>query len=160
MLNYEFKNPDKLPDWLRDYPVTLTQFIVYLYANKGDFMLVFMTEDVLTALVGTLFPTVTNSGTPSREDSGDAADGAVPAGKDDRDCVNDGRSRCAFSVEKAATKSDDTLSQHPARRNVINFMRTMIVDSLSLQPTQKSSPVLDLLLDAQPENTTHAQQCR
>ena len=55
---------------------------------------------------------------------------------------------------------DDSLSKHPARRNVINFMRTMIVDSLSLQPTQKSSPVLDLLLDAQPENTTHAQQCR
>ena len=77
MLNYELKNPDKLPEWLREYPVTLTQFIVYLYANKGDFMLVFMTEEVLTALVGTLFPTITTSGTPTRENSDDA-DGDGP----------------------------------------------------------------------------------
>ena len=33
MLNYETKNPDKLPDWLKEYPVTLTQFLFYLYHN-------------------------------------------------------------------------------------------------------------------------------
>ncbi len=55
---------------------------------------------------------------------------------------------------------EDALSKHPARRNVLNFMRVIIVDSLSLQVSQKTSPVIDLILDAQPENTTHAQQCR
>ncbi len=69
MLNYETKGEEKSPEWLREYPVTLTQFIVYLYHNAGDFMPVFMTEDVLTALVGTLFPSVVLSSKSSPVDS-------------------------------------------------------------------------------------------
>lgn len=71
MLNYETKNPDKLPSWLKDYPVTLTQFLFYLYHNVADFMPVFMTEDVLTSLVGTMFPMITASSgsTPSQSQS-------------------------------------------------------------------------------------------
>ncbi len=61
MLNYETKDSEKLPSWLKEYPVTLIQFIIYLYHNAGDFMPVFMTEDVLTALVGTLFPSIISS---------------------------------------------------------------------------------------------------
>ncbi len=61
MLNYEARDAEKLPTWTREYPVTLIQFIVYLYHNAGDFMPVFMTEEVLTALVGTLFPSVISS---------------------------------------------------------------------------------------------------
>ncbi len=52
------------------------------------------------------------------------------------------------------------MSSHPAKRNLMTFMRSMIVDSLSLPPSQKNSPVIDLLLNAKPESTTHAQQCR
>jgi hypothetical protein len=33
MLNCETKNADRLPDWLKEYPVTLTQFLFYLYHN-------------------------------------------------------------------------------------------------------------------------------
>lgn len=55
---------------------------------------------------------------------------------------------------------DDTLTNHPAKRNVMNFMRVLIVDALSLPASPKTQPVIDLLIDAQPENTTHAQQCR
>ena len=54
----------------------------------------------------------------------------------------------------------DSLTSHPAKRNVMNFMRVLIVDSLSLEVSQKKSPVIDMLLDAQPELSTHAQQCR
>ena len=61
----EPESPDedsgRLPSWLQDYPVTLTQFLVYLYHNLPDFMATFMTEDVLTALVGTIFPTLSAS---------------------------------------------------------------------------------------------------
>ncbi len=61
MLNSESKQGDKLPTWLTEYPVTLTQILFYLYHNVPDFMPVFMTEEVITALVGTMFPTVTES---------------------------------------------------------------------------------------------------
>ena len=39
-------------------------------------------------------------------------------------------------------------------------MRVLIVDGLSLLSSQKSPPVIDMLIDAQPENSTPAQQCQ
>jgi hypothetical protein len=65
MLNSESKNPVHLPTWLKEYPITLTQILFYLYHNVTEFMPVFMTEEVLTALVGTLFPTVMGSSSPT-----------------------------------------------------------------------------------------------
>jgi hypothetical protein len=73
MLNQEGKSPDSLPEWLRDYPVTIIQFLFFLYHNMADFMPVFMAGDVLGALAGTLFPrqpgseTGSGSSTPSDE---------------------------------------------------------------------------------------------
>ena len=73
MLNQEGKSPDSLPEWLRDYPVTIIQFLFFLYHNMADFMPVFMGGDVLGALAGTLFPrqpgseTGSGSSTPSDE---------------------------------------------------------------------------------------------
>lgn len=49
-------SPDSLPEWLRDYPVTIIQFLFFLYHNVADFMPVFMSGEVLNALAGTLFP--------------------------------------------------------------------------------------------------------
>jgi hypothetical protein len=40
------------------------------------------------------------------------------------------------------------------------FLRVMVVDSLSLPPTPKLPPVIDSILDAQPELSTPAQQNR
>ena len=126
MLNHETKSPEMLPEWLQEYPVTLTQFLFYLYHNVADFMPVFMRCDVLTALAATLFPTTTSASTS-------------PSG--------------------SPLKKDDPLSTHPTRRNVLNFMRVLIVDSLSLQiQGPKSPPIIDLLLDAKPEFTTEAQR--
>ena len=50
-----------LPDWLSDYPMLLIQFLFYLYHNVPDFIPAFMTSEVLTALVGTLFPLCNNN---------------------------------------------------------------------------------------------------
>ena len=50
-----------LPDWLSDYPMLLIQFLFYLYHNVPDFIPAFMTSEVLTALVGTLFPMCNNN---------------------------------------------------------------------------------------------------
>ena len=49
----------------QEYPVTLTQFLFYLYHNVHDFMPVFMGSNVLTALAGTLFPLVAAPSPPT-----------------------------------------------------------------------------------------------
>eukprot|EP00095_Tigriopus_kingsejongensis_P009945 maker-scaffold981_size73921-snap-gene-0.19 protein:Tk09945 transcript:maker-scaffold981_size73921-snap-gene-0.19-mRNA-1 annotation:"low quality protein: wd repeat and fyve domain-containing protein 3" len=141
MLNCETRNPDKLPGWLKEYPVTLTQFLFYLYHHVVDFMPAFMTEEVLAALAGTLFPTLSNIS------PGQSPTQTLPQ---------------PVSDEKPPPSVPDptVMTSHPAKRNVMNFMRVLIVDSLSLEVPQKKSPVIDLLLDAQPEGTSHAQQCR
>ena len=55
---------------------------------------------------------------------------------------------------------DDSLTNHPAKRNVMNFLRVLVVDSLSLVPVPKQAPVIDCLLDTQPEHSSPAQQNR
>ena len=49
-------SPEALPEWLNDYPVTIIQFLFFLYHNLTDFMQVFMSVEVLGALAGSLFP--------------------------------------------------------------------------------------------------------
>ena len=60
MLNYSPDDDVKIPEWMNDYPLTMTQFLFYLYHNLPDNMPAFMNQDVLTALAGTLFPTLEN----------------------------------------------------------------------------------------------------
>ena len=42
--------------WLREYPVTLLQFLLFLYHNHASFMHMCMAQDFLSALAATLFP--------------------------------------------------------------------------------------------------------
>lgn len=62
-----FDSPEVLPEWLNDYPVTIIQFLFFLYRNFTDFMQVFMSAEVLGALAGTLFPKPASS---SQDSSG------------------------------------------------------------------------------------------
>ncbi|OPL20203.1 wd 3 repeat and fyve domain-containing protein, partial [Mytilus galloprovincialis] len=48
------------------------------------------------------------------------------------------------------------LSEHPARKFVVDFLRTIILDSFSQQYSPK--PVLDVVLDASPDNATRQQR--
>ncbi|KAG7173359.1 WD repeat and FYVE domain-containing protein 3-like [Homarus americanus] len=50
------KSTKELPEWLQSYPVTLIQFLRFLYQQNGDFLPVFLSGDVLAALASTLFP--------------------------------------------------------------------------------------------------------
>ena len=161
MLNYETNecHVESLPTWLKEYPVTLTQFFFYLYHNASDFMPVFMTSEVLTALAGTLFPSIDCQEIDDLEDVDKSSSSTSPT-KD----LNKDPSQVMTNIPKpsqlpSTSQEEYNLTNHPAKRNVMQFMRDLIVDSLPLQVTQKSPPVIDLLLDAQPENTTHAQQC-
>ncbi|KAJ4438847.1 hypothetical protein ANN_14800 [Periplaneta americana] len=130
MLNQEGKSPDSLPEWLRDYPVTIIQFLFFLYHNMADFMPVFMGGDVLGALAGTLFP---------RQPGSEAGSGASTPGDEIKDAG---------------------LSSHPARKFVMDFLRVIVVDSLSLPVSGKGPPAIDLVLDASPDTASMAQQTR
>ena len=111
MLNFESKNPDKLPDWLKEYPVTLTQFLFYLYHNVHDFMPVFMSANVLTTLAGTLFPVIAPP-TPV----------ASPVGSPTHQAA-----KITPEMERPELlhlpSVDDSLTNHPAKRNVMNFLK-------------------------------------
>lgn len=67
LMNLFFNSPEVLPAWLNDYPVTIIQFLFFLYRNFTDFMQVFMSAEVLGALAGTLFPKPASS---SQDSSG------------------------------------------------------------------------------------------
>ena len=145
MLNTQQESPDRLPQWLSEYPVTLIQIVCYLYHNVSDFNVVFMTEDVCSALVSTVFPvTLTSSSTSGRSSQ---------ASVEKEDTMSPEESSPVESI-------DDSLSAHPARRHVLQLMRILIVDSLSLEANAKTAPVIDLFLDAKPIHTTKSQQHR
>ena len=55
---------------------------------------------------------------------------------------------------------DELLTSHPAKKNVMNFMRVIIVDSLSLLSSPKNPPVIDLIVDADPPSTNVRQRSR
>lgn len=141
MLNQENKSPDSLPEWLRDYPVTIIQFLFFLYHNMGDIMPVLMSAEVLSALAGTLFPrpVIPSQASTPADEVFTAPDSTI--------------------VIRSPSK-EPTLSNHPARKFVMDFIRVIIVDSLSLPVTAKTTPAIDLVLEASPENATLSQQAR
>ncbi|KAJ9586850.1 hypothetical protein L9F63_019532, partial [Diploptera punctata] len=146
MLNQEGKSPDSLPEWLRDYPVTIIQFLFFLYHNMADFMPVFMGGDVLGALAGTLFP---------RQAGSEVTSGASTPSDEVKTYPGTETAVILRSPSKEAG-----LSSHPARKFVMDFLRVIVVDSLSLPVSGKGPPAIDLVLDASPEAASGGQQTR
>ncbi|CAK9831938.1 WD repeat and FYVE domain-containing protein 3 [Anthophora retusa] len=140
MLNNYSINPESLPDWLTDYPVTIIQFLFFLYHNFTDFMQVFMSAEVLGALAGTLFPKPTSS-------SQDSSGASTPADEQEPVLVR-------------SPSRDVGLINHPAKKFVMDFLRVIVVDSLSLPVSAKSPPAIDLVLEAWPEHASTGQQTR
>ncbi|XP_014604234.1 PREDICTED: WD repeat and FYVE domain-containing protein 3 isoform X1 [Polistes canadensis] len=138
MLNNHSNNPELLPVWLTEYPVTIIQFLFFLYHNFTDFMQVFMSADVLGALAGTLFPKPPSS-------SQDSSGASTPADEQQPVLVR-------------SPSKDIGLTNHPAKKFVMDFLRVIIVDSLSLPVTVKSPPAIDLVLEAWPEHASVGQQ--
>ncbi|XP_043271793.1 WD repeat and FYVE domain-containing protein 3 isoform X2 [Venturia canescens] len=139
MLNTHANNPDALADWLNNYPVTIIQFLFFLYHNFTDFMQVFMSAEVLGALAGSLFPKPASG-------SQDSSGASTPADEE--------------PVLVRSPSKDIGLTNHPARKFVMDFLRVIVVDSLSLPVTAKSPPAIDLVLDAWPEHASTSQQTR
>lgn len=130
-----------LPEWLKNHPISIVQVLFQLYHNMPDFMPIFMSAEVLTALATVLFPFF-NITSESAESSGSS----TPAEETDTMLI------------MPRSPAEEPLTTHPARQFVIDFIRVIVVDSLSLSVTGKTSPVIDLVLDAYPENSTVSQQ--
>lgn len=132
-----------LPDWLKNHPISIIQVLFQLYHNMPDFMPVFMSAEVLGALASVLFPPPS-----SLSESGDSSGASTPAAEE---------TDCLILIPKTPIE-DEVLTIHPARQFIIDFIRVIVVDSLSLSFSGKGSPVIDLVLDAYPENSNSMQQ--
>lgn len=52
------------------------------------------------------------------------------------------------------------LSSHPARKFVMDFLRVIVVDSLSLPVSGKGPPAIDLVLESSPDTASVSQHTR
>lgn len=95
-----------------------------------EFMPIFMSAEALGALAGVLFP-LTLTATESAESSG----ASTPLGEETENMI---------VLPKTPTE-DGSLTSHPVRQFIIDFIRVIAVDSLSLSVTGKASPVIDLV---------------
>ncbi|XP_059046581.1 WD repeat and FYVE domain-containing protein 3 [Achroia grisella] len=164
---------DPQPDWLADHPVAIVQVLFSLYNTLPDFVTIMMTSEVLTALASTLFPpnTPDDIQMPICE-SGESSGASTPGSE--KEIIIMGNSA--------------GLTQHPVRQGVMDFLKVIVLDSLSISVSGKVSPsaapatdsvppsmfctpcspcstprsffysVIDLVLDASPANSTSQQQ--
>ncbi|XP_055847784.1 WD repeat and FYVE domain-containing protein 3 [Episyrphus balteatus] len=123
-------------DWLKSHPETIIQLLFSLYQNLPDFMPVMMSGDVVSSLVAVLFP-MAKDGPDSEPNSGTS----TPTDS----------SGCYVVHSPISLIPHVTLTTHPVRKFVIDFLRVIVVDSLSLSMHGKSTPVVDLVIDASPE---------
>ncbi|KAG1679752.1 WD repeat and FYVE domain-containing protein 3 [Nymphon striatum] len=146
MLNQPASNVDNASFCVKEYPVTLIQFLLFLYHNTKDFMPLCMTSDTLCSLASTLFPYKVSSQINSEIASPVEEIKAFP----DSDPMT--------LVEMVCQPTCGILTEHPARKFVVDFLRVIVVDSLSMPIVARSSPVIDILLESVPVNSTRSQQ--
>lgn len=128
-------------DWLISHPVTIIQVLFSMYHNLPDFMSIMMLADVVSSLTATLFPVVVkeNNGSPTK---------STASTPDDDESI----------VINSPRMIEAQLTECSVRKFVIDFLRVIVVDSLSLSFSGKATPVIDLVLDSSPDNCDLNQQ--
>uniref|UniRef100_A0A1B0A860 WD repeat and FYVE domain-containing protein 3 n=1 Tax=Glossina pallidipes TaxID=7398 RepID=A0A1B0A860_GLOPL len=127
-------------NWLKSHPETIIQLLFSLYQNLNDFMSVMMSSDVISSLVAVLFP----NNAEEAGDSGSNSGTSTPT--EGMDCFILNTSVNSIGNPKSK------LTLHPVRKCIIDFLRVIVVDSLSLSMHGKTTPVIDLVLDASPDS--------
>lgn len=127
-------------NWLKSHPETIIQLLFSLYQNLNDFMSVMMSSDVISSLVAVLFP----NNAEEAGDSGSNSGTSTPT--EGLDCFILNTSVNSIGNPKSK------LTLHPVRKCIIDFLRVIVVDSLSLSMHGKTTPVIDLVLDASPDS--------
>ncbi|KAJ8022395.1 WD repeat and FYVE domain-containing protein 3 [Holothuria leucospilota] len=149
ILNQAYEDPP--PAWSQDYPITLIQFLMYLYHNVKVFKPVCMSTNFLTALASTLFPYV-----PISEQLGEESNEPMSPADDARMVLGLDIPIMGAKIQPRNTPAN--LTTHSAKRNVMDLIRIIVVDSLSLpMPNRGASCVLDILLEACPERASPGQ---
>lgn len=126
--------------WLNSHPETIIQLLFNLYQNVTDFMPVMMSGDVITSLVAVLFPNSKDACVDSEPNSGNSTP------------TDNGAGAYLLHAHSVTNAPAHKLTQHPVRKCIIDFLRVIVVDSLSLNMHGKTTPVIDLVLDASPES--------
>ncbi|GIX85506.1 WD repeat and FYVE domain-containing protein 3 [Caerostris extrusa] len=140
-----------LDDAVSDYAVTLLHFFSYHCIIIAQiFVGVCMTQEVVSALVCSLFSP--NQPPPDQEIVNSPSDEYQPSFLDQQFVF-------LQSKDSSSYYERDSLTTHSACEYVMDFLRIITVDSFSLPPMPKHSPVIDLLLEAVPLDATHNQQC-
>ena len=55
---------------------------------------------------------------------------------------------------------ETTLTSHRAKKSMVDFLRTIVVDSLSLPVNNRTVPIIDIIVDACPDSSNYSQQCQ
>ncbi|XP_035514187.1 WD repeat and FYVE domain-containing protein 3 [Morone saxatilis] len=153
MLNLPWQSEEE-GSWLREYPVTLMQFFRYLYHNVPDLSPMWHSPDFLCALAATVFPFNIR---PYSEMVSDLDDEAGSPTEEFKAFAGDsGMNRSQSEYCNVGSKT--SLTNHPAKKYVFDFMRVLIMDNLCMTPASKQTPIIDLLLEASPERSTRTQQ--
>lgn len=130
-------------EWLKAHPVTIIQVLFSLYHNLPDFMSVMMMGDVINSLTSVLFI---------------AKDGSDSEANSNASTPDDSTESGGGVIITTPSMIEAQLTESSVRKFVIDFLRVIVVDSLSLSTTGKIAPVIDLVLDASPENSDLTQQ--
>ncbi|KAG7214328.1 hypothetical protein INR49_023145 [Caranx melampygus] len=143
MLNLPWQSEEE-GSWLREYPVTLMQFFRYLYHNVPDLAPMWHSPEFLCALAASVFPFNIR---PYSEMVSDLDDEAGSPTEEFKAFAGDsGMNRSQSEYCNVGSKT--SLTNHPAKKYVFDFMRVLIMDNLCMTPASKQTPVIDLLLEA------------
>lgn len=121
-------------------------------------MAVFMTSDVLNAMVSSLFPIGGGGGQQHSLNS----EPSTPVEELNRQFV---------MVESSSDGNKEPLTFHKAKKTLMDFLRTIVIDSLSLPVTTggvgnsaasniRPVPIIDVIMDACPDSASYHQHCQ
>ncbi|XP_027715064.1 WD repeat- and FYVE domain-containing protein 4 isoform X3 [Vombatus ursinus] len=125
-------------NWKVTYPGNVMQFLCLVYHNYSDDS-VWQSSDFLQALAVILFPP------------------EIPKRMSNYSW-NDNVLLTAAEEQKSVESTTSLSTAHPARKQVSDFLKLLLMEILLCTPTQKQSHPLDFLLEASPENTTNQQK--
>ncbi|XP_035234406.1 WD repeat and FYVE domain-containing protein 3 isoform X2 [Anguilla anguilla] len=154
LLNLPWQSEEE-GSWLREYPITLMQFFRYLYHNVPDLAPMWLSPEFLCALAATVFPFNIRPYSEMVTDLDDEA-GSSETEEFKAFAADAGMNRSQSEYCNVGAKT--SLTSHPAKKYVFDFMRALIMDNLCVTPASKQTPTVDLLLEAAPERSTRTQQ--
>ncbi|KAH8413938.1 hypothetical protein KR009_000634 [Drosophila setifemur] len=134
--------------WLYSHPDTIIQLLFSLYQNLSAFAPVMLSGDVITSLAAVLFP---------------FAPGTAGSGRNSGASTPTDSTESIFLLPPPETMQGPhcqlvRFAAHPVSKCIIDFLRVIVVDSLSLNNHGRDTPVIDLVLDAAPDSAGHELQ--